>query len=296
LECEALACGLSRERSRPAIRVYPQTDRILGTDRSVLSPRRLVYQNQLYSFPTRKGVPIVSRNPSKTLEILFDIKQEAINHDLRRAEEDTRSISTEISSLFAVPLAVRTPETDAKIAHLFMVEAHEICRRDSVAPELNTFFAAFAAGHIVQDAETVAWGKDTCAALSSRMNLIRRREGLADDEDWVFDEGPQDYRELDDKVRQVLERVEDTVFVFVLRRYRMDEHADLFERDRREFEIQREIGSRVNSPPCKETENTENEKDDYFRREYGSDALERVRSRVKEIHELLGDRMTEFQE
>lgn len=182
--------------------------------------------------------------------MLFDIKQDVINRDVRRAEEDIRTITNEISSLFSLPLTVRTSEIDARLAHLLMVQAHDLCRRDAVAPELKTFYAAFAARHIVQDAETVAADKDTCAELSARMDSIRRREGLADDEFWVMkDEGPQDYRELDDQFGRVLERVADTVFAFVLRRYHMDEHADLFERDRVAFEIQREVGRRVISPP-----------------------------------------------
>ena len=167
-----------------------------------------------------------------------------------------------------------------------MVVAYERRRRDAVASELKTFYAAFGAGHIAQDAEMVAADKDTCAKLSSRMDVIRRREGLADDELWAMQhEGPQDYRELSDEFGRVLERVADTVFAFVLRRYHMDEHADLFERNRVAFEIQREVGRRVISPPRKETEDIEKQMDDYFRREYGADALHRVQARAKELRD-----------
>lgn len=212
-------------------------------------------------------------------------KQDVIDRDLRCAEEDIRTITNEISSLFGLPLTARTPEIDARLAHLLMVRAHDLCRRDSVAPELNTFYAAFAAGHIVQDAEMVAEDKGTCAELSSRMDFIRRREGLADDEFWEMHEGPQDYRDLDDELGRVLQRIEETVFAFVLRRYHMGEQADLFERDRVEFEIQREVGRRVISPPRKETEDIEKQMDDYFCSEYGEDALLHVQSRVKELHD-----------
>jgi hypothetical protein len=46
LEYRDLVCGLIRERSRREVHVCPQTGRILSTEKSVLSLRRLAYQNQ----------------------------------------------------------------------------------------------------------------------------------------------------------------------------------------------------------------------------------------------------------
>jgi hypothetical protein len=186
----------------------------------------------------------MTRNPSETLKILFDIKQDAIDRDIQLAETDILSVANEIKSLYALPLAARTPKTDARLAHLLMVQACELCRGEA-APELKTFHAAFAAEHVVEDAEMVAGDRDTCAELASRLNAIRGREGLTDDEFWSRREGPQDYRELNDKLEGILDSVMETVFIFVMRRYHMDEQADLFERNREEFDIQREIGRRA---------------------------------------------------
>jgi hypothetical protein len=55
LEYEALAFGLSGERSCPEALVCPQTHRIFGIERSVLFLRRLACQNQLHSFPKHAG-------------------------------------------------------------------------------------------------------------------------------------------------------------------------------------------------------------------------------------------------
>src|SRR5205823_3065649 len=55
LECEALACGLSRERSRSEVRICPRSHRILDTERSVLFLRRLACQNRPHSFRKRRG-------------------------------------------------------------------------------------------------------------------------------------------------------------------------------------------------------------------------------------------------
>jgi hypothetical protein len=68
---------------------------------------------------------------------------------------------------------------------------------------------------------------------------------------------------LNDEFEQLLERIYDTVFLSVLRRYHLEYYADLFERDRVEFEMQREIGRRAIMPV---RDNTEAVKltDDYF--------------------------------
>jgi hypothetical protein len=226
----------------------------------------------------------MSSNPAKTLELLFAIGPDVIMRDLRRAEEDLRAIAEEIRAIKANSLDVGTPEIKSKRSHLFMVQAYGLCHRDTVAPELQTFYAAFGAGHIAQDAEMVAAYQDTCAELSAQMDVIRRREGLAEGEFWVMrDEGPQDYRELSDQYGVVLERIADTVFSFVLRRYHLNRHADLFERDRTTFEIQREIGNRVVAPVARNEAEVRKMMDDQFRRQYGGAAFKHVLTRVKEI-------------
>jgi hypothetical protein len=96
-------------------------------------------------------------------------------------------------------------------------------------------------------------------------------------------EGPEDYRKLSDQYEVVLERIADTVFSFVLRRYHLSEHADLFERDRTAFEIQREIGCRVVMPVKKNEPEGRKGMDDHFRRHYGEAAFQRALERVQEI-------------
>ena len=116
------------------------------------------------------------------------------------------------------------------------------------------------------------------------MEAIRVREGLAEDEFWAFkNEGPSDYQELSAEFGRILERVTDTVFIFALRRYHLGEVADLFEADRVLFEIQREVGRRLIFPS--RDDKVEKLMDDYFRREYGEEAFERVRSRTKELRD-----------
>jgi hypothetical protein len=73
------------------------------------------------------------------------------------------------------------------------------------------------------------------------------------------------------------------IFVFMLRRYRLDEHANLFEQDRATFEIQREIGRRVVMSTRTEAVEIEKRMDDYFRKQYGVGALRQVLRRAQQL-------------
>ena len=64
--------------------------------------------------------------------------------------------------------------------------------------------------------------------------------------------------------------------------------ADLFEHDRTEFEIQREIGRRYMVKKAEEISLIDRITDDLFEMEYGEQALRRVRIRLKEIRGQLG--------
>lgn len=240
--------------------------------------------------PLKPPPPSMNTDASKTLDILFSMDPSEIRRDLRRAEEDIEPMASEFLSLLALPLAQQTPETDARVAHLLMVQSHELCRRDAVPPEIKTFHSAASAANIAEYAETVSAGKGTCAQLSARMDLILRRQDLATHEFRAPDEAPPDYRELSDEFARMLARVADTVSVFVLRRYRLDEQADLFERDRMAFDLQREVGRRVAFPPAKDSEDSDTLMDDYIKVHYGAKLLRQVRSRVKELRDREGPR------
>jgi hypothetical protein len=170
-----------------------------------------------------------------------------------------------------------------------MIQAHELCRTETVAPEVQIYYAGFGAGHIAQAPKRVAAVKDTCAELLRKIEVIRLREGLAADEFWVTqDEGPQGFRDRDEQFGRVLKRVADTIFVFALHRYYLKDQADLFERDRVAFEIQREIGLRVIMPvktfaagirgiaTVEMIAETEKMMDESFKRLYGTAAVRRT--------------------
>jgi len=125
------------------------------------------------------------------------MKRSATDRDLKRAEGEIVALATEISSLLAMPVDARSLEMDTRIAHLLMLQAHELCRNNTLASELLTFYASFGAGYVVQDAVRVAASQDTHAELTRRMSVIRRAKGLGDGEYWAPDKRSPSYRKLD---------------------------------------------------------------------------------------------------
>lgn len=192
-------------------------------------------------------------------------------------------IHKEAAALRAVDYKVRSPEAEAQIHHLTMVQAYGLCRLPHVIPEFKVFYAGFGAGHVTQDVEMVAHDKGRLAELSQKMEEFRKREGLSADEFWYRGGGPNDYESLEEEYGQISGRIADTVFVHTLKRYRIIELADLYESDPREFEIQREIGRRILFPPKDEHCEIAELMDSNIRDNYGSDALARIQKRVAEL-------------
>jgi len=227
-------------------------------------------------------------DPADTLKIFFEIPQEVIARDIQRTTADFIGLTDELSSLENIPPADRTPESEAHQRHLLMVQAAVTFKNKHVQPELTTFYAVMGAGRVVQLVEDAADSKDILGELKAQMEAIERREGLQPGEFWVFrDEGPDDYRALEDKRDEILERIENTIYPAVLRRYGLTELADLYERDFATFDIQREIGSRVIHPRIKKDNEVQKVIDNAIKRDYGAEALTKIEQRVKEIRSKL---------
>jgi len=228
-------------------------------------------------------------DPAETLRIFFEIPHEVILRDIERAEADYVGLTDEIAAWEDVPPLDRTSQSEAHQCHLFLVKAAVAFKNEHVQPELKTFFAAMGSGHVVSVVEDAADTKDNLGKLKTQMAAIERREGLKPGEFWVYrNEGPDDYRALEDQRDEIFERIEHTVYPMVLRRYGLNEMADLYERDFATFEIQREIGSRVIHPRQEEDAEVQKLIDGAITREHGEEALEKIRRRVEEIRATVG--------
>ena len=76
--------------------------------------------------------------------------------------------------------------------------------------------------------------------IKARIEAIRERAGLDDDEYWPTGEGPEDLEELEQQYSGVLDRK----FVETLREYGLDDIADLHHMDRKTYDARREQGRR----------------------------------------------------
>ena len=86
--------------------------------------------------------------------------------------------------------------------------------------------------------------------INARMDAIRRREGLDDDEYWPIGQGPADWENLEEKYSQVL----DTKFEETLREYKLNDMAELYLQDREAYDALREKGRRLLSKDFSELE------------------------------------------
>lgn len=78
--------------------------------------------------------------------------------------------------------------------------------------------------------------------LARKMDEIEKRQGLAPHEYWPARQGPPDYEPLRDQGDALLDKINDTILLHVLRLYRFDYIADLFERDHATYETMLEAG------------------------------------------------------
>lgn len=222
------------------------------------------------------------------LAIFLSIDPKVIARDLQEAKEQLRRVVDTISSLRAVHYKSRTPEIEAKISHFMMIQAHELANMPHVESEFKTFYASFGAGEVVQNAEEAAFNKGKLAELSRKMEEIRKREGLADEEYWYRHQGPADYQALEMESDDIAEKVTETIFVHVLRRYSLGEQADLYEKNRVQYEILRETGSRVLMGKTDLPHDVQVMMDTYIAKQYGKPALEVIRKRSEELRRRRG--------
>lgn len=229
----------------------------------------------------------MKREPADVLARLYAIKPETIARDLKQAEDRLADVSAALSRLTDIAYDQRTPEDDAQIVHLMMVQAHELCRAAHVLPEIKVFYAAFGVGNIVQMAEIVAMDQGRLADLRRQMAEIRQREGLAADEDWLYHGGPPDHRALEAEADAIGDGIVDTVLISVLRRYRLHEQAKLYEADRKQWEYLREVGSRVICGMDDGNADADAFTDRYLAKKYGDEFVRDLHHRVSLVREAV---------
>lgn len=213
------------------------------------------------------------------LEIFLNIAPSTVTDDIKKSNGRLVEITEELRELRSTDYSERSPDVEAQIAHLSMLQAYETSRHPKFFPEHVTFYAAHAVEGVCDDAQMVAFSKGQMAKLSAQLRELEIRHGLTDGEYWPRGEGPEDHQKLSREADELSRKIYDTLFIHILRKYLFTEIADQFERDPIGFAVDREVGRRLIFPPNGKAELF----DDCFKSSHGEEALERVYSRLKEI-------------
>ncbi len=213
------------------------------------------------------------------MELFFGYPERIIKEDHGRAMANPKEVLKQLTDL---PKSIPpTPETEASWTHLSLILANWAWQSGNVVGEVAAFHAILPAEQIAEAAGSVALEKGKLREISQNIDAIRTREGLEENEFWPIGHGPLDYQDQESQFEHQFDKIFDTVIVFVLNRYGLHELANLFDQDRTQFEIKREIGRRVFTD--EDGSDLVRKWDAFFAKEHGSDALAKVKIRVAEI-------------
>jgi hypothetical protein len=188
-----------------------------------------------------RGLPM-SADSAAVLRHLFAIHPSQIDRDTAEGHRDVEELMEVTAESLLGQRDSADPEVVARYLHTNMVRAVVARSLGTFSEGFTLFFSASAADAIAEEAKLVALGGGRLAELGLRMDAIRRREGLAEDESWPVGEGPIDYQDISDESSALFTKVYDTTFTTVLRRYDLGDIADLYESDRPAYEELWEIG------------------------------------------------------
>jgi len=118
--------------------------------------------------------------------------------------------------------------------------------------------------------------------LTRQMMEIEQREGLKENDYWLIGEGPPDYQAASAESSMLQTRVEETVFLHVLRRYRFNAAAELYEKNPMEFDVRHEAGRRRVMPGDFMKLNLNGSAEESLLKEYGQVAVDLLHQRLKE--------------
>ena len=211
---------------------------------------------------------------------LFNVTSESrILADLERFRHDLHGLSALRDGLKNQPISERSDEEQALSHHYWMIFASCIASRDPqpFSPEEIIFTCNFAAESILHEVSMIAHGKGRLDEIMRQMHQITERDGVGEDGYCMRGEGPEDYQALDEEYSAAMDSINDAVRLELFKKYRMHAASDLFESDRKEFDIQAEIGRRVMMGPATFDDDT------FWETQFGQAQFRRMKARVEEI-------------
>lgn len=205
--------------------------------------------------------------PQEELRSFFATSEATIATDISTAHDHCEAIAAELKTLTSVAMENRSADQTARIWHLLLLQAYALYTSPDVAIELRTFHACVAAGAVAGTAVTLMSTMEYFAILAL-LPSIRPRHGAAHGE----------YTSPEASGRGIHE----AVFAYTLRRYHLDEVANLFENEPLRLDLYREIGARVLFGHFCDDEASK-AIDETARRHFGENAFQKLLARVAEL-------------
>lgn len=220
-------------------------------------------------------------DPAEVLRLIFGLQPDQIQKDEDAAVNRLEQLNAESAAYIDVPREERTSESEALQAHREMLMGHAFAAHQT-SPDAALFLISSAAEHVAEEAAEATRDHGRLAELSVLMREIEQREGLGPDEFWKIGDAPADYEELSRESTALFEETMSNIFIHLLRRYGYGTLADLYEEDRANFEIMKEVGRRLNSM----SDSRDAEVDAFFAdqilKDHGRKALARLQKRLEE--------------
>ena len=160
----------------------------------------------------------------------------ASNQFQRRARELHHITQTRMANASAIYLSKVEAETRVWLDTVDLAEA-----AGKLEPPIRFLLRASAVEHVHDQHWIDGLYHAELGDISARLDAIREREGLDDDEFWPIGQGPEDWQELNEEYSRVL----GAKFEETLREYGLVDMADLYRQDREAYDMRREEGRRL---------------------------------------------------
>ena len=182
---------------------------------------------------------------SETFELFQGISRKRIDRDLANANFD--DFGPLARAFYATPFGQHTSQQYANYLHNQLVHAHAAMTCPQLPDVISIHLAAYGR-EAAQVAVQIAYDSGELGKINRELGRMREQAGVDEEEEWEGKEKPEKYDELMDECCTMLSKISDMMIVNVLRRYRLDPIADLYETNQKEFDEKAMQGALCFSP------------------------------------------------
>jgi len=173
---------------------------------------------------------------SEAFRLFMEIPQSRIDSDIDEGPDGYEPARQRVSRYYDTDDEHRTAEDCAEHLHAQMIQARAAQKHPAVHEAVAFHLVGIGAREAAQAAVSVAWKNGELGKLNAEMDRIREASGIEDFDDIRDEEKPKEYLDLAERAGGLLQRIETMMVIDILKRYRLYEHAELFEQDEAAFD------------------------------------------------------------